>query len=77
MKLFGTDGIRGRANRSPMTPEQVLRIGMAVALVVKTNHGSHRPNRNAAKVVHDLIGYFAKIRQPFRVHEDTPTARPS
>ncbi|HWR90314.1 MAG TPA: phosphoglucosamine mutase [Dissulfurispiraceae bacterium] len=39
MKLFGTDGIRGRANRSPMTPEQVLRIGMAVASVVKTNHG--------------------------------------
>jgi hypothetical protein len=35
----------------------------------------HRPNGNAAEVVHDLIGYFTKIRQPFRVHENTPAAR--
>jgi len=30
-RLFGTDGIRGRANVPPMTPETVLRVGMAVA----------------------------------------------
>lgn len=30
-KLFGTDGVRGRANVAPMTPELVLRLGMAVA----------------------------------------------
>jgi phosphoglucosamine mutase len=29
MRLFGTDGIRGRVNSSPMTPEKVLRVGMA------------------------------------------------
>ncbi len=28
--LFGTDGIRGEANRSPMTPEEVLLLGRAV-----------------------------------------------
>ncbi|MEO1408130.1 MAG: phosphoglucosamine mutase, partial [Pseudomonadota bacterium] len=26
---FGTDGIRGRANKSPMTPEIAMRLGMA------------------------------------------------
>ncbi|RMH41635.1 MAG: phosphoglucosamine mutase [Deltaproteobacteria bacterium] len=30
-KLFGTDGVRGVANVEPMTPETVLRLGMAVA----------------------------------------------
>ncbi|MEM9669249.1 MAG: phosphoglucosamine mutase [Pseudomonadota bacterium] len=28
-KYFGTDGIRGRANKSPMTPEIAMRLGMA------------------------------------------------
>lgn len=39
MRLFGTDGIRGRINRSPMTPENVLRIGMAAAKVLREDHG--------------------------------------
>jgi phosphoglucosamine mutase len=38
MKLFGTDGIRGRVNSYPMTPENALRIGMAAALVLKKEH---------------------------------------
>ena len=29
-KLFGTDGVRGTANTSPMTAETALRIGAAV-----------------------------------------------
>jgi phosphoglucosamine mutase len=39
MRLFGTDGIRGKINRLPMTPENVLRIGMAAATVLKKTHG--------------------------------------
>ncbi len=31
-KLFGTDGIRGKANSFPITPELVLRLGKAIAL---------------------------------------------
>ncbi len=38
MRLFGTDGIRGRTNRYPMTPENVLRIGMAAATVLRKEH---------------------------------------
>ena len=30
-RLFGTDGIRGVANRDPMTAEVALRLGRAVA----------------------------------------------
>lgn len=39
MKLFGTDGIRGKVNTEPMTPEKVLKIGMAAARVLKKRHG--------------------------------------
>ncbi|MEJ2684211.1 MAG: phosphoglucosamine mutase [Candidatus Sulfobium sp.] len=38
MRLFGTDGIRGRINRNPMTPETVLKIGMAAATVLRKEH---------------------------------------
>lgn len=27
VRLFGTDGMRGRVNRYPMTPEVALRLG--------------------------------------------------
>jgi len=38
MKLFGTDGIRGRANRDPITPELALRAGKAVAGILRDDH---------------------------------------
>ncbi len=39
MRLFGTDGIRGTVNKYPMTPEIVLRIGMAAAYILREKHG--------------------------------------
>jgi phosphoglucosamine mutase len=41
MKLFGTDGIRGKVNRFPMTPETSLRVGMAVGAALKSEFGRH------------------------------------
>jgi phosphoglucosamine mutase len=38
--LFGTDGVRGRANSAPMTAEIAMRIGMAAGEVF--NRGGHR-----------------------------------
>jgi phosphoglucosamine mutase len=38
--LFGTDGVRGRANSAPMTAETAMRIGMAAGQVF--NRGGHR-----------------------------------
>jgi len=34
-RLFGTDGIRGEANREPLTPETALRVGKALVKVLK------------------------------------------
>lgn len=39
MKLFGTDGIRGTVNKYPMTPEIVLKVGMAAGHVLRVNCG--------------------------------------
>jgi phosphoglucosamine mutase len=39
MRLFGTDGIRGTVNDHPMTPETVLRVGMAIASLLRENYG--------------------------------------
>lgn len=40
-KLFGTDGIRGKANSFPITPETVLLVGKAIAHVFGAKgHGS-------------------------------------
>ena len=41
-KLFGTDGIRGVANRHPMTPDLVLRAGKAVACLFRNSKRRHR-----------------------------------
>jgi len=39
MRLFGTDGIRSTVNDDPMTPETVLRVGMAIAYLLREKHG--------------------------------------
>lgn len=39
-KLFGTDGIRGKANSNPMTAEMALRVGMAAGHIF--TRGQHR-----------------------------------
>ncbi len=41
-KLFGTDGIRGRANSFPMTPEIALKTGMAAGRAFTRGEHRHR-----------------------------------
>lgn len=41
-RLFGTDGIRGKANLTPMDSETVLRLGRAVAHIFRRREGRHR-----------------------------------
>jgi phosphoglucosamine mutase len=41
-KLFGTDGIRGIANREPMTCETALKLGRAAAYLFKRRAGRHQ-----------------------------------
>jgi len=40
--LFGTDGVRGRANSAPMTAETAMRIGMAAGKVFVRGDHRHR-----------------------------------
>jgi phosphoglucosamine mutase len=55
MKLFGTDGIRGKVNSRQMNPETVLKVGLAVGRVLRKEHG-----RNMVLIGKDtrLSGYL-------------------
>ncbi len=54
-RYFGTDGIRGLANRHPMTSEVALKVGMAAGYVFR--NGSHR-NRVVIGKDTRLSGYM-------------------
>lgn len=41
-KLFGTDGVRGRANQFPMTVEIALCLGRALGKIFRSRQGTHR-----------------------------------
>ena len=41
-KYFGTDGIRGRANTFPMTPEIAMKAGMAAGRIFTRGDHRHR-----------------------------------
>ncbi|MEQ1952741.1 phosphoglucosamine mutase [Mesorhizobium sp. CN2-181] len=41
-KYFGTDGIRGRANKHPMTAEVAMKVGMAAGLSFQRGKHRHR-----------------------------------
>lgn len=41
-KLFGTDGVRGVANKEPMTSDIALRLGRAIAYLCRSHSGRHR-----------------------------------
>lgn len=38
MKLFGTDGIRGRFGREPITPQTILKLGWAIGTITRTQN---------------------------------------
>ena len=41
-KYFGTDGIRGRANKFPITPDFALKVGMAAGIAFRRGDYRHR-----------------------------------
>jgi phosphoglucosamine mutase len=57
-RLFGTDGIRGRANEEPLTPELVAAFGRAVAV----KFGPAGPGRSGSGPV--VIGRDTRISGP-------------
>jgi phosphoglucosamine mutase len=63
-KLFGTDGVRGVANREPMMVEMAVNLGRAVAHVLMERKGGKRP-----RVV------IGKDTRPERLHARKPLWR--
>lgn len=60
-KIFGTDGVRGRANIEPVTAETALKLGRAAAHVFKTLETSSRsPGKHKIVIGKDtrLSGYM-------------------
>ncbi|HEX5999792.1 MAG TPA: phosphoglucosamine mutase [Hyphomicrobiaceae bacterium] len=55
-KFFGTDGIRGLANRHPMTSEVALKVGMAAGRLF--SNGGGRPHRVVIGKDTRLSGYM-------------------
>jgi phosphoglucosamine mutase len=52
MKLFGTDGIRGKAGHAPLVPETVTRVGAALVKAMS----AFTPGASAEKPVRFVIG---------------------
>jgi phosphoglucosamine mutase len=55
-RYFGTDGIRGLANKSPMTSEVALKVGMAAGKIFQT--GSNYRHRVVIGKDTRLSGYM-------------------
>ncbi len=58
MRLFGTDGVRGRANEGAMTAETALRLGAAAGRYFRREGGGHAPHRVVIGKDTRLSGYM-------------------
>lgn len=50
-KYFGTDGIRGRVGKTPITPDFVLKLGYAAGRVLVAQHSGARKGERPAVVI--------------------------
>jgi len=51
MKLFGTDGVRGKANQGAMTPQAVLNLAIAIATQLPRKSGANAGGAARPKVI--------------------------
>jgi phosphoglucosamine mutase len=64
MALFGTDGIRGRANQWPITPDVIMKVGRAIAhYFQRSQPGQTSCGRNTAAGA-DFFPYTKHIHDP-------------
>lgn len=78
-RFFGTDGIRGEANKWPMTAEVAMHLGMAAGTVL--NRGDHRhvviigkdTRRSGYMVEFALVSGFAAVGCDVRIVGPIPT----
>lgn len=62
VKLFGTDGIRGTANKAPMTPDVVLKVGQALGYMLRETHCRKGDGKRIVLIGKDtrLSGYMVE-----------------
>lgn len=60
-RLFGTDGIRGVANKTPMTSEMALALGRAAAHIFKENSSNKKGNRTSLHRHRIVIGKDTRL----------------
>ena len=68
VKLFGTDGIRGKANQPPILPNTIVRVGQALGVILnkkdksnKATQGSLKSRLHYKKKKHVLIGKDTRL----------------
>ena len=79
-KIFGTDGARGRANSGKMTPDMVMRLGMAAGKYF-LNKGAGRPSVVIGKdtrlsgymIESALVSGFASVGMDVKLFGPLPT----
>ena len=78
-KYFGTDGIRGRANTDPMTPELALKLGRAIGQFVRKNERRHmvvigKDTRLSGYMIeHAMVGGLTAAGMDVRLIGPAPT----
>lgn len=79
-KYFGTDGVRGEANKWPMTAETALYLGMAAGTYFKTGGGHNNiviigkdTRRSGYMVEYALVSGFAAVGMDVRILGPIPT----
>ncbi|MDZ4662669.1 MAG: phosphoglucosamine mutase [Pseudomonadota bacterium] len=60
-RLFGTDGIRGRANQHPMTPEMGVKIGQAIGYWLKESGSKNISHKVLIGKDTRLSGYMLEL----------------
>lgn len=60
VSLFGTDGIRGTANRFPMTPDVVMKVGQALGYVLNQYPSGRKASHRMVMIGKDtrISGYM-------------------
>jgi len=79
-RYFGTDGVRGRANLGKMTPDSVMRLGMAAGKYFRNGGGRHsvvigKDTRLSGYMIEPaLVAGFASVGMDVKLSGPLPTS---
>ncbi len=62
-KLFGTDGVRGTANKYPITPDIIIKVGQALGFLLRKQKSTHSSDKKRVVIGKDtrLSGYMVEM----------------